>query len=140
MRHPLPFDTHAYIKKLVAAGMPEPQAEVQAEALAEIVLSHLATKEDLSHLAPKEDLRLAKEELQRSIDQLRADMDRLRAEFKAEIDHLRTELKADIREAELRLSAKLEAELRKQMVWFFGMLVVLTGALVALLRVLPPPS
>ena len=117
MRHPLPFDTHAYIKRLVAAGMPEPQAEVQAEALAEFVLSQLATKDDL----------------QLSVSQLRTEMDHLRTEM----NHVRTELKADIRESELRLSGKLESELRKQLVWFFGMLVVLAGALVAVLRMLP---
>jgi hypothetical protein len=32
MMSPLPFDTHAYVKRLVAAGMPEAQAEVQAQA------------------------------------------------------------------------------------------------------------
>ena len=31
------FDTHAYIKKLTAVGMPEEQAEVQAQAIAELV-------------------------------------------------------------------------------------------------------
>jgi hypothetical protein len=34
---PLAFDTLAYAKKLKQAGVPEPQAEVQAEALAELV-------------------------------------------------------------------------------------------------------
>jgi hypothetical protein len=47
-------------------------------------------------------------------------------------------VKADVRESELRVTAKLESELRKQLVWFFGMLVVLAGGLVALLRMFPP--
>jgi len=41
------FNTHAYVKRLVAAGVPEAQAEVQAEALSEIALANLATKDDL---------------------------------------------------------------------------------------------
>ena len=41
------FDTHAYIKKLTAVGMPEEQAEVQAQAIAELVTDRLVTKEDL---------------------------------------------------------------------------------------------
>src|SRR5574341_597775 len=102
MRSPLPFDTHAYVKRLVAAGMPEAQAEVQAEALAEIVLAHVANKDDL---------RQAVSELKRNMELL-----------------------------ETRLAARLAAELRKQLVWFFGMLVVLAGALVALLRAFPPAS
>lgn len=41
------FDTLAYAKKLKEAGFSERQAEIQAEALAEIVSDHLVTKEDL---------------------------------------------------------------------------------------------
>ena len=41
------FDTLAYVKKLKAAGVPEKQAEVQAEAFAEIIEDRLATKKDV---------------------------------------------------------------------------------------------
>ena len=44
------FDTLAYAKKLMAAGVPTKQAEVQAEALAEIVDERIATKQDLIEL------------------------------------------------------------------------------------------
>jgi hypothetical protein len=47
MRTTIPFDTHAHVKRTIAAGMPEAQAEVQAEALAEIALANLATEDDL---------------------------------------------------------------------------------------------
>ena len=47
MGHALTFDTLAYAKKLIAAGVPEKQAEVQAEALAELVDDQLTTKKDL---------------------------------------------------------------------------------------------
>jgi len=46
----LAFDTLAYAKKLKAAGVPEQQAEVQAEAFAEIVDERLATKQDIELL------------------------------------------------------------------------------------------
>ena len=114
MRAPLPFDTHAYVKRLVAAGMPEAQAEVQAEALAEIVLAQAEVV--LAQVVTKDELRQGVAELDRKIDTLRGEM----------------------REMELRLTARLGAELRKQLVWFFGMLVVLAGALVALLRLFTP--
>ena len=45
------IDTHATIKKLAAAGMAEPQAEVLVETLAELTVERLATKEDLRALA-----------------------------------------------------------------------------------------
>jgi hypothetical protein len=46
------FDTHNYVKRLKAVGIPEEQAEVQAEALATLVNDQLVTKQYL-------DLRLA---------------------------------------------------------------------------------
>jgi len=50
MAHTITFDTLAYAKKLIAVGVPAQQAEVQAEALAEIVEEQLATKRDLQEL------------------------------------------------------------------------------------------
>lgn len=44
------FDTHAFIKRLVAAGMPESQAEVLAEEQAKLIETQLATKSDLELL------------------------------------------------------------------------------------------
>ena len=42
------FDTLAYAKKLKVAGVPDEQAEVQAEALKDIVNTELVTKRDLT--------------------------------------------------------------------------------------------
>ena len=50
MASTISFDTLAYAKKLMAAGVPSKQAEVQAEALAEIVDERIATKQDLIEL------------------------------------------------------------------------------------------
>lgn len=44
------FDTLAYANKLKQAGVPDRQAEVQAETMAELVEERLATKRDLSEL------------------------------------------------------------------------------------------
>ncbi|MBI3247530.1 MAG: DUF1640 domain-containing protein [Deltaproteobacteria bacterium] len=41
------FDTYAYVKKLKAVGVSEEQAEVQAQAIADLVNDRLVTKEDL---------------------------------------------------------------------------------------------
>ncbi len=43
----LTFDTHAFVKRLMAAGMPEPQAEVLADEQAKLIENRLATKSDL---------------------------------------------------------------------------------------------
>jgi hypothetical protein len=52
------FDSHGFVKRLTAAGMPEEQAEILAEEHARMLGEQLATKHDIALL--------------------RADMDRLR--------------------------------------------------------------
>jgi len=47
MANAMAFDTLAYAKKLIAAGVPTEQAEVQAETFAEIIDEQIATKNDL---------------------------------------------------------------------------------------------
>ncbi|MBL7102050.1 MAG: DUF1640 domain-containing protein, partial [Desulfobacteraceae bacterium] len=61
----LTFDTLAYAKKLKAAGFTEEQAEVQAQAFAEIIEERLATKQDLKELelAMRRDLAAVKSEI-----------------------------------------------------------------------------
>ncbi len=52
------FDTLSYFKKLKNAGVPEEQANIQAEALRQIVDGSLATKRDLKELEYKLTIRL----------------------------------------------------------------------------------
>jgi hypothetical protein len=56
MTRTITFDTLAYVKKLKAAGVPEKQAEVQAETFAEIIEDRIATKHDI--LLLKQELKL----------------------------------------------------------------------------------
>ena len=44
------FDTHAFVKELTSAGMPEAQAEVLAKSQAKLIDEKLATKHDLKEL------------------------------------------------------------------------------------------
>ena len=55
MSNAIAFDTLAYVRKLKEAGVPEAQAEVHAEALADIIDERLATKQDI--LALRRDLK-----------------------------------------------------------------------------------
>ncbi|MBG6243301.1 MAG: DUF1640 domain-containing protein [Candidatus Symbiopectobacterium sp. Dall1.0] len=43
----LVFDTHAFVKKLTNAGMPEAQAEILAQEQANLIENRLATKMDI---------------------------------------------------------------------------------------------
>jgi hypothetical protein len=44
------FDTHAFIKRLTAAGMPEAQAEILADQQSRVLGDQLATKQDIALL------------------------------------------------------------------------------------------
>ena len=44
------FDTHAFVKELAEAGMPEKQAEVLARSQATLIDEKLAAKQDLKEL------------------------------------------------------------------------------------------
>ena len=46
----LTFDTHVFVKRLTAAGMPEAQAEVLAEEQTNLIENNLATKRDIQDL------------------------------------------------------------------------------------------
>ena len=142
MRTPIAFDTHTYVKRLVAAGMPEAQAEVQAEALTEVMLAQLPTKEDLRQAVAEltEKIEGVRSELTGKIEGIRAELtgkiEGIRAELTGKIEGVRTELRGEMREMELRLRAHIESELRKQMIWYFTMQVALVGAVIAVLKLI----
>ena len=52
------FDTHAFVKRLTAAGMPVEQAEILAEEHARLIDERLATKADLKVLEERLEYRL----------------------------------------------------------------------------------
>lgn len=52
------FDTYAYVKKLKSVGIPEEQAEVQAQALADLVVDRFVTKDDLERSLKELEYRL----------------------------------------------------------------------------------
>ena len=68
----LTFDSLDYARRLKAAGLPEPQAEVHAELMSEALTSfssHLATREDIAVL--RESIDQLRESTSESIEQLR---------------------------------------------------------------------
>ena len=67
MGNAIAFDTLAYSKKLIEAGVPAKQAEVQAETFAEIIDERLATKQDLKEMELAFDLRLRELEMRLTI-------------------------------------------------------------------------
>ena len=130
------FDTHAFVKRLTQAGMPEDQAEILSKGQADLY-ERLVTKEyfefTLSHeleklrVELKNDIEKLRAELKHDIEtvlaELKHDIEMLRAELKNDIDKVqanletvraelettKTELKRDIKEMEQKLTIKLGA-------------------------------
>jgi len=96
MGHALAFDTHAYVKKLVTVGVSEAQAEVQAEALSDLLESNLATKRDIA-------------EIKRDIAEIRHDMTTMETSLKRDMKVLDTSLRHEMKELEMRLTIRLGA-------------------------------
>lgn len=98
MANALAFDTLAYAKKLIAAGVSEKQAEVQAETLAGVIEEQLATKRDLKELEVS-----LKHDMKEIEVSLKHDMKELEVSLRHDIN----ELKRDIKELEMRITVRL---------------------------------
>jgi hypothetical protein len=105
------FDTHAFVKRLTAAGMPEAQAEVLADEQVRLIDDRLATKEDIA---------------------------KRQAATRMDIAELQAATKTDLREFELKIEAKLERFKSEIIAWMSGTIgfqtIVVVGAVVALAR------
>jgi len=70
------FDTHAFVKKLTGAGMPEAQAEIIASERAAMIEDRLASKRDLTDLETK-----LHANLQHEISTVRSDIEILKRDM-----------------------------------------------------------
>ena len=136
------FDTHAFVKELTRAGMPEEQAEVLARSQAALIDEKLATKQDLEklELALKQDLEklevalrqdlkelemAGKQDLKETELALRQDLEKLELALRQDLKELELAGKQDLKELELRLTIRLGS-----------MIVVGVGAVAALVKLL----
>ncbi|MFT5532305.1 MAG: hypothetical protein ACI802_000527 [Candidatus Paceibacteria bacterium] len=82
-----PFDTLDYAKKLASAGVPVPQAELQAQLLGDVLGTSVATPDDLGTL---------KEHLSNKIDNLELRIDNKMAVYARNVDTRLTSMNGDI--------------------------------------------
>ena len=139
------FDTLEFAKRLREAEFTEKQAEALATAVAEIIESRLATKEDIALLQRdieqlrtelKRDIEELRLSTQRDIEGLRREIEGLRVELKRDIEELRTELKRDIEElrAEVKRDMKeMELRLKHDLTLRLGLMMTAAVAIVAAL-------
>ena len=117
----LTFDTHAFVKRLTKAGMPEDQAEILSKGQADLY-ERLVTKEYFKFTLTHE-LEKLRAELKHDIEKVQANLEQIKAELKHDIDKVQAnleitrtelkrdieELKRDIKEMEQKLTIKLGA-------------------------------
>lgn len=118
------FDTHSYIRHLVDAGMPVPQAEALASEHVRIFSENLATKQDIKELA---------ERLQGVAGSLRRDTEGLETSLRRDMEGLEASLRRDMEgmEASLRHDmADLADSLRHEMKELEARLLIKLGAIV----------
>jgi coiled-coil family 90 protein len=127
------FDTLKFANRLKQAGVPAPQAEAEAEALAE------ALQVNLRDLATKSDLSAVRDELKRDLaavrDELKRDLAAVHDELKRDLAAVRDELKSDARDSETRARGRidtLESKMDGKFLLLQWMLGLLLGGILAL--------
>lgn len=95
------FDTLKYANKLKAAGVPGPQAEAEAEALAD------ALHVNLRELVTRDDLKLTRDDLKRDIQDVRREIQDVRRELKEEMTVQRLTLEKKVDVAITKLSGEI---------------------------------
>ena len=141
----LAFDTHKYVKRLTAAGMPENQAEVIADEQRSLIEDQLATGYDIKELeaATRQDIAAVRRDIkeleaatQRDTAEIRRDIEELRAETKRDI----AEVRRDIKELEERLSQRFDKRLiemeHRLTLRLGGMMIAGFGVVAALIKLL----
>ena len=122
----LTFNTHAFVKRLTQAGMPEDQAEVLASGQSDLY-ERLVTKEYFEFTL--------KHELEKLRAELKHDIETLRAELKHELDQHKAANKQALKELELTLKYELETtktELKRDIKEMEEKLTIKLGAIVVI--------
>ncbi len=117
------FDRLAYIDRLKAAGVTEPQARAMADGLDQALREEVATKSDIADLRGEIGLLRA---------EVKSDLSLLRGEFKAELAGLRGESKADLSGLRAELLAAMKADKTDFLKWVVTLIVGQTAVFTAL--------
>ena len=127
------FDTHKYVKRLTAAGMPEPQAEAIADEQRALIEDQLATKQDIKTLeaATKQDIAATRRDIEELRAEVKRDIKESEAATRREIKELETTTKRDLKELEQRLIIRLG-------IMIITSIVTAIAAVSALVKILTP--
>ncbi len=112
----LAFDTHRFVKRMTAVGMPVQQAEALAESQVDLLNSNLATKNELA----------------KTESALKTDIAKIESALKANIADTESALKADIAKIESTFRAEIAKTETHLIKWMVGLTMGSVGVMVAL--------
>ena len=115
----LAFDTHHFVKRMTAVGMPVQQAEALAESQADLLNTNLATKNELAN---------TESTLKADIAKTNVEIAKTESVLRAEIAKTESVLRAEIAKTNAKI-ANTEAHLIK---WMVGLTMGSVGVMVAL--------
>ena len=110
------FDTHAFVKRLTGAGMPEDQAAILAKGQSDLY-ERLVTRKHFEFTL-KHELEKLRAELKHDIDKVQANLETVRAELKHDIATVKAELRHELDEhkvANSRALKELELNLKHEL-------------------------
>ena len=108
----MPFDTHRFVRNLVASGFTEKQAEALADEHVNLINSNLATKTD--------------------IESIRADIEALRLSTESQIEVLRLSTESQIEALRLSTDAKIEGTKFEMLRWMIGAMIAQSALIIGL--------
>ncbi|GAB0055773.1 hypothetical protein SIID45300_00069 [Candidatus Magnetaquicoccaceae bacterium FCR-1] len=107
------FDTHKFVKQMVATGFTEEQAETQVALLTDILSYQLSTKADIFQMDTHVlELQRDIKSLDAGIETVQADLKRDIKELDARIETVQADLKRDIKELDARIET-VQADLKR---------------------------
>ena len=114
------FDTHKYVKRLTAAGMPEPQAEVIADEQRSLIEEQLATRHDIkeSEAATRQDIKASEAATRHAIKELETTTQR-------DIKELEAATRRDLKELEQRMTIRLGIMMAASVALLSAMMAIL---------------
>ena len=132
------FDTHAYVKELMAVGFTEQQAEIQTKKFNDLIEDKLATKKDL--LDHDQTMKTMEVGLRRDMkeieERLRRDMKAMEAAIRHDMKEMEASIRHDMKEMELRIMAEMGSFKVEILKWVAGMLLAQSAVIASLVKLL----
>jgi hypothetical protein len=128
--HALTFDTLKFARRLKEAGMDPHLAEEQAEALAEVLSAKFDT------LVEKRDLAELRQELLREIASLRQEMESANAALRKDMEASDAALRQEMENGFAAIRKEMQLLEQRLIIKLGAMLVVATGVLATLMKLL----